>query len=78
MVVIACTPCLASTLGPTALSVATFVGLNNTDKKKNKKKNKKKKKTKQNKQKIKNNNIIIYFLLKSLCNVEWMLYKNLI
>lgn len=43
MVVIACTPCLASTLGPTALSVATFVGLNNTDKKKNKKKNKKKK-----------------------------------
>ena len=28
MVVIACTPCLASTLGPAALSVATIVGLN--------------------------------------------------
>ena len=38
MVVIACAPCLASTLGPAALSVATIVGLNDTDKKKNKKK----------------------------------------
>ena len=48
MVVIACTPCLASTLGPAALSVATIVGLNDTDKKKKgggkKKKNKKNKK----------------------------------
>ena len=34
MVVIACAPCLASTLGPAALSVATIVGLNDTDKKK--------------------------------------------
>ena len=39
MVVIACAPCLASTLGPTALSVATIVGLNDTDKKKNKNEN---------------------------------------
>tara|TARA_B100000579_G_scaffold393698_1_gene370500 strand:+ start:1775 stop:2746 length:972 start_codon:yes stop_codon:yes gene_type:complete len=34
MVVIACTPCLASTLGPAALSVATLVGLNGSKKKK--------------------------------------------
>ena len=46
MVVIACAPCLASTLGPTALSVATIVGLNDTDKKKNKKKKGGKKKKK--------------------------------
>lgn len=38
MVVIACTPCLASTLGPAALSVATLVGLNGSKKKKKKKK----------------------------------------
>tara|TARA_Y100000768_G_C23939127_1_gene664170 strand:- start:516 stop:1484 length:969 start_codon:yes stop_codon:yes gene_type:complete len=41
MVVIACTPCLASTLGPAALSVATVVGINSQKKKK--KKNTKKK-----------------------------------
>ena len=49
MVVIACTPCLASTLGPAALSVATLVGLNGSKKKKRTmkgggKKNKKNKK----------------------------------
>tara|TARA_Y100001936_G_scaffold106076_1_gene104208 strand:- start:1216 stop:2187 length:972 start_codon:yes stop_codon:yes gene_type:complete len=43
MVIIACSPCLASTLGPTALSVATVVGINSQKKKKKKKKNTKKK-----------------------------------
>ena len=37
MVLIACTPCLASTLGPAALSVATIVGINDKNKKKKKK-----------------------------------------
>ena len=45
MVVIACSPCLASTLGPAALSVATVVGIN-SQKKKKKKNTKKKKKMK--------------------------------
>ena len=40
MVIIACSPCLASTLGPTALSVATVVGINSQKKKKTKKKKK--------------------------------------
>ena len=54
MVIIACTPCLASTLGPAALSVVTVMGLNDKDKKKTKKKKKtikggkKKKKEKKN------------------------------
>lgn len=43
MVVVACTPCLASTLGPVALGAATFLGLKGS-KKKNKKKTSKKKK----------------------------------
>ena len=44
MVVIACTPCLASTLGPTALGAAAALGLVKQSKKK-----KKKKKTSKNK-----------------------------
>lgn len=50
MVVIACSPCLASTLGPAALSVATVVGIN-SQKKKKKKNTKKKKKMKGGKKK---------------------------
>ena len=53
MVVIACTPCLASTLGPAALSVAT-IGINEGKDKKRKKKTMKggkKKKDKKNKKK---------------------------
>lgn len=50
MVIIACSPCLASTLGPTALSVATVVGINSQKKKKTKKK-KKMKGGKENKKK---------------------------
>ena len=46
MVVIACTPCLASTLGPAALSVATLVGLNGSKKKKRTMKGGKNKKNK--------------------------------
>ena len=51
MVVIACTPCLASTLGPAALSVATLVGLNGSKKKKRTMKGGKNKKNKKNKKK---------------------------
>ena len=50
MVVIACSPCLASTLGPAALSVATVVGIN-SQKKKKKKNTKEKKKMKGGKKK---------------------------
>ena len=46
MVVIACTPCLASTLGPAALSVATVGGINSQKKKKKKNRKEKKKKKK--------------------------------
>ena len=53
MVIIACSPCLASTLGPTALSVATVVGINSQ--KENRKKNKKKKKMKGGKKNKKKN-----------------------
>ena len=57
MVVIACTPCLASTLGPTALSIATIVGINEgKDKKRKKKTMKGGKKKKDKKKKDKNNN----------------------
>ena len=44
MVVIACTPCLASTLGPTALGAAAALGLVKESKKKKKKKTSKNKK----------------------------------
>jgi len=40
MVVVACTPCLASTLGPVALGAATFLGLKGSKKKKKTKKKK--------------------------------------
>ena len=46
MVIIACTPCLASTLGPAALSVATIVGINDKKKQKKMKGGKKEKKGK--------------------------------
>ena len=38
MVVIACTPCLASTVGPVALGAATVLGLKGSKKKKKTKK----------------------------------------
>ena len=44
MVLIACTPCLASTLGPAALGAATVLDLKGSKKKKKKKKTSKKKK----------------------------------
>ena len=44
MVVIACTPCLASALGPAAIGAATLVGLKGSKKKKKKKKTSKNKK----------------------------------
>ena len=42
MVVIACTPCLASTLGPTALGAATFLGLKESKKRRRRKRRRKK------------------------------------
>ena len=70
MVVIACTPCLASTLGPAVFGAATVVGINRTTKKKTKKKTKKGKKGGKGKGKGKSKGIIPSYQIKKSCHNE--------